>query len=183
MRFISADLKISRYDLKGIICFIKSRKKGGKTETLLSIVQKIPEKLMISIITSKITRKAFLPPLISKVNKKLSEEGNIMIDNLEMENTGERSLDIKLNLKFKDYASFLPLIMSKVNLKDDKLNAIMNTAVNVIFSEVPDDIKDNVINGIISGASHEICGFANDILKKKDIPVEIGNIGIKADVS
>lgn len=183
MRFISADLKISRYDLKGIISFIKSRKKGGKTETLLSIVQKIPEKPMIFVITKKITKKTFLPPLISKLNKKLSEEGNIMIDDLEIENTGERSLDIKLNLKFKDYASFLPLIMDKVQLKDDKLNAIMNTAINVIFSEVPDDIKDNVINGIISGASPEICGFANDMLKKKDIPMEIGNINIKADVS
>lgn len=183
MRCIKAGLKISSYDLKGIISFVKNRKKGGKTETLLSIVQKIPEKLMISIITSKITRKAFLPPLISKVNKKISEEGDIMIDNLEIENTGERSLDIKLNLKFKDYASFLPLIMGKVNLKDNKLNAIINTAVNVIFSEVPDDIKDNVINGIISGAAPEICSFANDMLQKKDIPVEIGDIGIKADVS
>ncbi len=182
MRCIKADVKISRYDLKGIIGFVKNRKKGGKTETMLSIVQKIPEKLMISIITSKITRKAFLPGIISKVNKRLSDKGDIMIENLEMENTGERSLDIKLNLKFKDYASFLPLIMGKVGdkINDDRLNAIVNTAVNVIFSEVPDDVKDNVINGIISGAAPEICGFANDTLKKKDIPVQLGDIGINA---
>lgn len=183
MRCIKADVHISSYNLKGIVGFVKNCKKGGKTETFLSIVQKVSEKILVGIATNKITRKAFLPPIISKVNKKLSEEGNIMIDNLEMENTGERSLDIKLNLKFKDYALFLPLITGKVNLKDDKLNAIMNTALNVIFSEVPDDIKDNVINGIVSGASTEICGFANDMLKKKDIPMEIGSIDIKADVS
>lgn len=183
MRCIKADIKISCYNLKGIIDFIKNRKKSGKIGTLLSVIQKIPEKIMVSVVTSKIARKAFLPVIISKVNKRLFNGGEIMIDNFQMENTGERSLDIKLNLKFKDYASFLPLIMDKVNLKDDKLNAIMNTAVNVIFSEVPDNIKDNVINGIISGASPEICSLANDIIKKKDIPVEIGDIDIKAKAS
>lgn len=179
MQCIKADVKISSYDIKGIIDFLKSGR-DGKTGAVLSVVRAVPEKLLISIITSKITRKAFLPPIIKKVNKKLSEEGNIMVDTPEIENTGERSLDIKLNLKFKDYASFLPLIMGKVDLKDDKLNAIMNTAVNVIFSEVPDDVKDNVINGIISGSAPEICGFANDMLKKKDIPAQLGNIDIKA---
>ncbi|MDE7364663.1 MAG: hypothetical protein K2N27_07255 [Ruminococcus sp.] len=178
MRYIKVDVKISRYDLKGLIGFVK---KGG---TILSIVQKVPEKILVGIVTSKITRKAFLPKIISKVNKNLSKEGNIMIDNLEIENTGDRSLDVRFNLKFKDYASFLPLIMDKINgkIKDEKINSIVNTAVDVIFSEIPDDVKDRIINGIISGASNEICDFITDALKKKAIPVEIGDIEIKADV-
>lgn len=185
MRYIKVDVKISRYDLKGLIGFVKNMKKGGKTETLLSIVQKIPEKLLVGIVTSKITRKAFLPPIISKVNKKLSEEGNIMIDNLELENTGDRSLEIKVNVKFKDYAAFLPLVMDKVGgkIKDDRLNAIVNTAMNVIFSEVSDDVKDRIINGIISGTADDICSFANDILSKKDVPAQLGGIDINAGTS
>lgn len=180
MRYIKADVKISRYDLKGLIGFVKNMKKGGKTETILSIVQKIPEKILVGIVTSKITRKAFLPPVISKVNKKL--EGNIMIDNLELENTGDKSLEIRLNVKFKDYASFLPLVMDKVGdkIKDDRLNSIVNTAVNVIFSEVSDDVKDRIINGIISGTADDICSFANDILNKKDVPAQLGGIDINA---
>lgn len=156
-------------------------KKGG---TILSIVQKVPEKVLVGIITNKITRKTLLPPIISKVNNKLSEYGNITIDNLEIENTGDRSLDIRFNLKFKDYASFLPLITEKTDgkIKDEKIKSIVNTAMDVIFSEVPDNIKDRIINGIISGASSEICDFVTDILKKKSIPAKIGDIKIKAGI-
>lgn len=182
MRYIKADVKISRYDLKGLIGLVRNMKKGGKAETVLSIVQKVPEKIIVGIVTSKITRKAFLPPIIAKVNKKLSEEGNIMIDNLELENTGDRSLEIRLNVKFKDYASFLPLVMDKVGdkIKDERINSIVNTAVNVIFSEVSDDVKDRIINGIISGTAGDICSVANDMLRKKDVPAQLGGIDIKA---
>lgn len=185
MRCIRADVRISRYDLKGIIGFVKNMKKGGKTETVLSIVQKVPEKILVGIATSKITRKAFLPPIVAKINRKISEEGNIMIDNLELENTGDRSIEIRLNVKFKDYASFLPLVMDKVGdkIKDERLNSIVNTAVNVIFSEVSDDVKDRIINGIISGTAGDICSFANDILSKKDVPAQLGGIDIKASAS
>ncbi|MCM1131935.1 MAG: hypothetical protein NC340_00525 [Ruminococcus flavefaciens] len=177
--YIHAD--VSRYDLNGILSFLRNIK-GGKVGRLLSVIQKIPEKVIVSVVTSKIARKTLLPGLISILNKKVFD-GDTMIGNAEIENTGERSLDVRVNLKYKDYASLLRFAMNMLGdkIKDDKLRAVVNTAVNVISSEIPDNIKDNVINGIVSGASPELCAIANDLLRQKGIPVQLGGVDVRAD--
>lgn len=119
--------------------------------------------------------------LFKKANKFLSEKKvPVMIDNIQLENTDKRSLNIKLNVSFEEYKKLVPLIKDNVKLCDDyRIQTIVDTAIDIVFSEIPDNIKDNIITKIINNTSPVICSLITDILKNKDISVEIDGIQIE----
>lgn len=185
MRFIDIDIKISDYDLKKILSTLKEINNKKSMNLALSAAKKMPEKFIFSLINSKISRKMAMPKVISKVNKTLKEKGlTVMIDDVNIENTDSHGMDISLKLNLKSYKSLIPLIKQIVNdkvsgkVEDERITAVLNTAIDVIFADIPNVVKDRVINNIVNNSSTEICGIASDILSKKELPVELNDINI-----